>query len=110
MPPSEQLVDELADAILDGTAIDWAAAESSAEGTAQPLLKQLRVLAAIGELHRSTRPAGRRSPTALRHARSPGLQMRVSIGVTSGLSSGSAVARSETFTGRGIRGSIARSR
>jgi len=29
---SEQLVDDLADAILDGTRIDWAAAESSAEG------------------------------------------------------------------------------
>ena len=32
MPASERLVDDLADAILDGTPIDWAAAESSAEG------------------------------------------------------------------------------
>jgi eukaryotic-like serine/threonine-protein kinase len=51
---SEQLLDDLADAILDGTPFDWAAAESIAEGTAQPLLRQLRVLAAVAEVHRST--------------------------------------------------------
>ena len=37
MPPSDPLVDDLADAILDGTPIDWAAAESSPDGTARPL-------------------------------------------------------------------------
>jgi TolB-like protein len=55
--PSEQLLDDLADAILDGTPIDWPDAESSAEGTARPLLRQLRVLAAVSELHRSTPPS-----------------------------------------------------
>jgi serine/threonine-protein kinase len=54
--PSEQLLDDLADAILDGTPIDWAGAESSSEVTARPLLRQLRVLAAVTELHRSTPP------------------------------------------------------
>ena len=53
MPRREQRVDDLADAILDGTPIDWAAAESGSEGIAQPLAKQLRVLAALAELHRS---------------------------------------------------------
>ena len=56
MRPSEQLLDDLADAILDGTPIDWAGAESSSEVTARPLLRQLRVLAAVTELHRSTPP------------------------------------------------------
>jgi TolB-like protein len=51
--PREQLVDDLADAILDGTPIDWAAAESSAEGRARPCVRQLRAVAAIAELHRS---------------------------------------------------------
>lgn len=53
MRPGKQLVDELADAMLDGTPIDWAAAESSAEGCARSRVRQLRVVAAIAELHRS---------------------------------------------------------
>ena len=57
MLPSDQLVDDLADAILDGTPIDWAAAESSSDGTARPLVRQLRVLAAVAELHRGTPPS-----------------------------------------------------
>jgi TolB-like protein/Flp pilus assembly protein TadD len=44
---ADRLVDDLADAILDGTPIDWAAADSSAEAAACPLLRQLKVLAAI---------------------------------------------------------------
>jgi eukaryotic-like serine/threonine-protein kinase len=52
VPRSEQVVDDLVDAILDGTPIDWAAAESSCEGAAPPLLRQLKVLAALAELHR----------------------------------------------------------
>ena len=54
---SERLVDDLADAILDGTPIDWAAVESSSEGTAQALVRQLRVLAAVAELHRDIQPS-----------------------------------------------------
>ena len=49
MRPGEQLLDDLADAILDGTPIDWAAAESNSDGTARPLVSQLRVLAAVDE-------------------------------------------------------------
>ena len=37
-------------------AIDWAAAESSSDGTAQLLVTQLGVLAAVADLHRSTPP------------------------------------------------------
>ena len=56
MPPNDPLVEDLADAILDGSPIDWAAAESSSDGTAQLLVTQLRVLAAVADLHRSTPP------------------------------------------------------
>jgi len=51
---ADRLVDDLADAILDGTPIDWTAADSSAEAAARPLLKQLKVLAAIANLHQAT--------------------------------------------------------
>jgi len=49
---SERVVDGLADAILDGTPIDWAAAESSAEEAVRPLVRQLRALAAVATLAR----------------------------------------------------------
>jgi len=52
VPPSERLIDDLADAILDGSPIDWAAAESSSDATAQLLVTQLRVLAACSSLGR----------------------------------------------------------
>ena len=54
MPPNEGLLDDLADAILDGTGLDWAAAESKANAAARPVVKQLRVLAAVAALHRGT--------------------------------------------------------
>jgi TolB-like protein/tRNA A-37 threonylcarbamoyl transferase component Bud32/thioredoxin-like negative regulator of GroEL len=55
--PGERLIDDLADAILDGSPIDWAAAESSSDGTARLLVRQLRVLAAVADLHRSDPPS-----------------------------------------------------
>ena len=44
-------------------AIDWAAAESSSNGTAPLLVPQLRVLAAVADLHRRTPPR----PSTLSH-------------------------------------------
>ena len=44
---------DLAGAILDGTPIDWAAAESSADPSDRSLLDGLKVLAAVADLHRS---------------------------------------------------------
>jgi serine/threonine-protein kinase len=52
VPAGEQLVDELAGAILDGTPVDWAAAESSVEGGAREIVEQLKVLAAVAAVHR----------------------------------------------------------
>ncbi len=58
MAPSDRLIDDLADAILDGSPIDWEAAESRSDATAQRLVGQLKVLAAVADLHRSSRPPG----------------------------------------------------
>jgi len=38
---SERLVPDLARAVLDGTPIDWAGAESSADEASRPLLAEL---------------------------------------------------------------------
>ena len=52
MSASEQLLDDLADAVLDGAVIDWAEAESSA-GPQARLLKHLRLVQSVAQLHRS---------------------------------------------------------
>ena len=51
MRPSDRPVDDLIDAILDGTPLDSAAAESC-DATERPWARQLKVLAAIAEFHR----------------------------------------------------------
>jgi TolB-like protein/tRNA A-37 threonylcarbamoyl transferase component Bud32/Flp pilus assembly protein TadD len=56
VPQSERLIDDLADAILDASSVDWAAAESSSDGTTRLLVRQLRVLAAVADLHRTAPP------------------------------------------------------
>ena len=73
MPQSERLIDDLADAILDASPIDWAAAESSSDGTARLLVEQLRVLAAVADLHRSPPP----SPSTLSQIPPPRVEPKV---------------------------------
>jgi tetratricopeptide (TPR) repeat protein/predicted Ser/Thr protein kinase len=46
----------LLEAVLDGEAVDWASAESSADAPEQEAVRQLKVLAGIAELHRSLSP------------------------------------------------------
>ena len=53
---SERLVTDLARAVLDGTPIDWAGAESSADEANRPVLAELRVLAALADVHRRLPP------------------------------------------------------
>jgi TolB-like protein/tetratricopeptide (TPR) repeat protein/tRNA A-37 threonylcarbamoyl transferase component Bud32 len=53
--PSDQRIDDFIDAILDGTPLDWAAAESS-DAAERPWIRQLKVLAAIAEFHRGGAP------------------------------------------------------
>ena len=49
-----QLAD-LAGAILDGRAVDWASAAETADEAERPLLDQLKLLAALADLHRVAR-------------------------------------------------------
>src|SRR5262245_46912424 len=48
----DPLLDQLADAVLEGTAIDWAAAEAGAEAATQPLVRYLKMLATLTRVHR----------------------------------------------------------
>jgi hypothetical protein len=41
------LLEDVAGAILDGTPVDWSSIESRAEQTDQPLVEQLKTLAAL---------------------------------------------------------------
>ncbi len=52
MREADDLVDELAAAIVDGTAIDWAHADSVAAATASPVIRELRLLESVASLHR----------------------------------------------------------
>jgi serine/threonine-protein kinase len=49
---SDRLVPDLAGAVLDGTPVDWAGAESRADDASRPVVAELRVLAALGDVHR----------------------------------------------------------
>jgi serine/threonine protein kinase/tetratricopeptide (TPR) repeat protein len=49
---NEPRLEEIASAVLDGTAIDWEAAESSMAGVDRPLLSHLRSVAALAAVHR----------------------------------------------------------
>ena len=59
---SERLVPDLAGAVLDGTPIDWASAESSADEASRPLLAELRVVAALADVHRGLPPHDQTAP------------------------------------------------
>jgi TolB-like protein/predicted Zn-dependent protease len=52
---NEPTLDELAGAILDGTAVDWPAVQSSTNETERPLVEELHVLAALADFHRRQR-------------------------------------------------------
>ena len=52
MAVDEELLADLAGAILDGSPIDWASAESGTNERDRPLLGPLRLLASLADLHR----------------------------------------------------------
>ena len=56
--PSDDHLDDVADAILDGASIDWSQVEVRA-GSDRPLLDGLKVLAALADVHRDSTPADR---------------------------------------------------
>jgi serine/threonine-protein kinase len=55
---SEHVVIDLARAILDGTPVDWQAAESTADENERPIVEQLRLLATLVDFHREQRCTG----------------------------------------------------
>jgi hypothetical protein len=54
----DDLVDDLASAIADGTAIDWASAESRAATTPCAVMRELRLLESVASLHRGLHEPG----------------------------------------------------
>src|SRR5688572_5890643 len=54
----EQFLDQLAGAVLDSEDVDWADAESSADESARPFIRHLRLVASVGQLHRRMQPPG----------------------------------------------------
>jgi TolB-like protein/Tfp pilus assembly protein PilF/predicted Ser/Thr protein kinase len=52
VPTDDELVSRVAASVLDGTPIDWAAIESSADSR-RPVIAQLKVLAAVADVHRA---------------------------------------------------------
>jgi serine/threonine-protein kinase len=53
MPAPPLQFEDLADAVLDGTPVDWAAAEAAAAAEARPLIRRLRLIASVAEVQRS---------------------------------------------------------
>jgi len=52
VPTDDELVSRVAASVLDGSPVDWAAVESSADAR-RPVLAQLKVLAAVADVHRA---------------------------------------------------------
>ena len=52
----EQLLDQIAGAVLDSEEVDWVTAESSADESARPFIRHLRLVASVGQLHRRIQP------------------------------------------------------
>jgi serine/threonine protein kinase/tetratricopeptide (TPR) repeat protein len=65
MPDRDQLLDQLAGAVLDGTDVDWKALESSAGSDAVPLLRRLQLVASVAKVHRDALPAETWGPLRL---------------------------------------------
>ena len=66
MGGSDHLLDELAAAVIDGEAIDWAAAADRADAATRPFLTELRLLESVAAHHReSPQPADGTSPATM---------------------------------------------
>ncbi len=66
-PPS--LFEDVAGAILDGTPVDWASVESAASAADQPLVEQLKTLAALRSVRRSSDMPGGSATVSWGHLR-----------------------------------------
>ncbi len=53
---NDGIVAQVAAAVLDGTPVDWASAESESDRAARPLIKHLKALATLADIHRIVHP------------------------------------------------------
>ena len=51
--PDDASLHELAGAIVDGASVDWAAAESNGDATGREIIRELKVIAGIADVHAS---------------------------------------------------------
>ena len=69
MDENEPTLDELAGAILDGTAVDWRTVHSIANETERQLVEELHGLATLVDFHRQQRAESARPPQTWGHIR-----------------------------------------
>jgi serine/threonine-protein kinase len=64
-PDRDQLIDQLAGAVLDGAAVDWAAVESRAGSDEEPIFQYLQLVASVARIHRDALPVETWGPLRL---------------------------------------------
>ena len=57
MLADEQLIEDLAAAVLDGTPVDWRAAASNVDDTARAMVQHLRLIAHVAQVYHDLVPA-----------------------------------------------------
>jgi serine/threonine protein kinase len=58
----EQLLDQIAAAVLDSADVDWEAEESKVDESTRPFIRHLHLVASVGQLHRRMQPHAPASP------------------------------------------------
>jgi TolB-like protein/tRNA A-37 threonylcarbamoyl transferase component Bud32/Flp pilus assembly protein TadD len=67
MSDGDPLLDDLAAAVLDGAAVDWVAAESSADPATRTFVRHLRLVSSIVQVHHNLPPTGNDPPVLVPH-------------------------------------------
>src|SRR4029453_10261529 len=67
MVDGDPLLDDLAAAVLDGAAVDWVAAESSADPATRTFVRHLRLVSSIVQVHHNPPPTGNDPPFLVPH-------------------------------------------
>jgi serine/threonine-protein kinase len=67
MSDGDPLLDDLAAAVLDGAAVDWVAAESSADPATRTFVRHLRLVSSIVQVHHNPPPTGNDPPVLVPH-------------------------------------------
>ena len=91
----------LAESIADGESIDWSVAEARAGGADEAIVRQLRVISELAELHRSVSTVTMPPPDAARRRSAAGATSRCSNGWAAGprvMSTGPGIATSSAMS------------